>query len=280
MSALVAVLVLFFLPQVSTTGSPPYEIGVDDLLRLTVLDQPTFSGDFTVDRNGLLVHPVLGKVKASGLTPVQLERKLELLLEDGYLKQPQVTVAVREYRSQRVLVTGEVPRPGTYPLRADRTLLGLLADVGGLTAGAGHEIVVMRSQRPDDSQAPADPGALPQGVVPLAAPGSEVFKISVRELQSGNQDRNLILQTGDTVFVPKAAVVYVTGQVNKVGTIRYQEGLTVLQALTLAGGPTPRGSEGKTRIIRMVEGVRKEFRVKPGDPVEPDDTIVVPGKSF
>ena len=121
-----------------------YEIGPGDVLKVVVLGQAEMTGSFTVGPDGLVGFPILGKVKASENTTLELERKLTILLADGILKRPQVTVTVGEYGSQKVFVTGEVLRPGQYPLKSDRTLLALLGDVGGLGPNAGHEVIVVR----------------------------------------------------------------------------------------------------------------------------------------
>ena len=82
---------------------------------MQVLGQAELSGDFRVDAEGLITYPILGKIKAAGHTVADLERKLTTLLADGYLKRPQVTVSIKEYGSQKVVVTGEVQKPGPYP---------------------------------------------------------------------------------------------------------------------------------------------------------------------
>ncbi len=121
-----------------------YEIGPGDVLKVVVLGQAEMTGSFTVGPDGMVGFPILGKVKASENTTLELERKLTVLLADGILKRPQVTVTVGEYGSQKVFVTGEVQRPGQYSLKADRTLLALLGDVGALGADVGHEVIVVR----------------------------------------------------------------------------------------------------------------------------------------
>jgi polysaccharide export outer membrane protein len=271
-----------------------YEIGAGDVLHVAVLGQSEMTGDFAVDPEGLLTFPVLGKVKASQLSTRELERKLTTLLADGYLKRPQVTVTVQEYRSQKVFVTGEVQRPGPYALKADRSLLALLGDVGQLTPSAGHEVLVVRP--PPGVVAPAfpltnpstggdAPGA-PDGATPppagstLEIPGADVFHISLQELQSGNPERNILLQAGDTVYVPRAAQIYITGSVARPGPYRFQEGTTLLQALTLAGGVTERGSAKRAKVIRTVGGKKQEVKVQMSDLVQPEDTIVVPERFF
>jgi polysaccharide export outer membrane protein len=286
-----------------------YEVGPGDVLKVVVLGQAEMTGNFTVGPDGMVGFPILGKIKASENTTLELERKLTILLADGILKRPQVTVTVAEYGSQKVFVTGEVQRPGQYPLKADRTLLALLGDVGALGSDVGYEVIVVRppagSAAPTGATVPpalgeefgaegasppetppttvpAEPDAPPSGIpgLPFVAPGSEVFRISLLELQSGNPEKNILLSAGDTVYFPKAAQVYVMGSVARPGPYRYQEGMTVLQALTLAGGATARGSAGRTKVVRIVSGKKVERRVKATDLVLPEDTLVVPERFF
>jgi polysaccharide export outer membrane protein len=287
----------------SSLAAAEYEIGQGDVLRVVVLGQAEMTGDFPVDSEGMMAFPILGKVKASEMSTKELERKLTTLLADGYLKRPQVSVAVAEYKSQRVFVTGEVSRPGPYALKADRSLLALISDLGGFTANSGHEIVVIRppvatgipvlpaavppAPAPEDAAADAPAGdEAPAGEAPPPAgtifdvPGAEVFRVSIQELQSGNPERNILLQAGDTVYVPRAAQVYISGSVARPGPIRYQEGMTLLQALTVAGGVTERGAQGRTRVLRTVEGKKRQVKVQLTDVVQPEDTIVVPERFF
>jgi polysaccharide export outer membrane protein len=273
-----AVIALLLLAPTSP-AQDTYEIGPADVLRIVVLGQPEMTGEFAVDPEGLLTFPILGKIKASGMTPKELERKLTTLLADGYLKRPQVSVAVHEYRSQTVYVAGEVQRAGPYALKADRSLLALMSDVGTLTPNAGHEVVVIRPPK-DTPEANPPPEAAGEGQPPPEVPGAETLRVSLRELQAGNPEKNLLLQAGDRVYVPRAAQIYISGHVARPGPYRYDEGMTVLQALTLAGGVTQRGSSGRVKIVRVVEGKKQEIKVKATDLVQPEDTILVPERFF
>ncbi len=109
-----------------------------------MIGQAPMTGNFAVDAEGMVNFPILGKVKAAQHTTSELERKMTTLLADGILRRPQVTVSVADYGSQRVFVTGEVQRPGRYPLKADRSLFALLGDVGALGPNVGHEVIVVR----------------------------------------------------------------------------------------------------------------------------------------
>jgi polysaccharide export outer membrane protein len=269
----------------------PYEIGPEDVIRIVVVGQQELSGEFAVDRDGMLVLPVLGKVKAAETTAEELERKLTALLADGYVKRPQVAVAIKEYRSHKVFVTGEIPRQGTYFLKADRTLRGLVAEIGNLGSSIGHEVVVIRPPTPQAGEAAPEPMAYTEIPTDLEAPPSvspppsaalepETFRVNLQQLLLGDPAANLTLRRGDTVHFPKAAQVYVIGQVARPGPQRYRQGVTVQQVLLQAGGVTSRGSEGRIKVQRIVGGERKEFKVKMTDLLEPEDTLVVPERFF
>jgi polysaccharide export outer membrane protein len=266
----------------ATSAEVAYEIGPGDVLQVLVLGQPTLSGEFSVDGEGVMAYPFVGRVKASGMSPPELEQKLVTLLADGYLKRPQVSVTVKQYRSHRVYVTGEVVKPGPYGLRPDGKLSSLIEDIGELGPNLAHEVVVIR---PPAAGAPAGDGdaapILRTGpMLPGEVPGAEVYRINLRELRSGYADRDISLQVGDTVYFPKAAHIYVTGYVAKPGTLVYEEGLTVFQVLNLAGGVTERGSEKAIRLIRLVKGKRQTIRPKLTDTLLPEDTLHVPERFF
>lgn len=262
----------------SAASQEPYEIGAGDVLRITVTGQPDMSAEFSVDSAGMLSFPVLGRIKASGLTAKAFEKKLVTLLADGYLKRPEVNVVVKEFRSQRVFVTGELSRPGPYALKGDRTLLTLISDIGSLNPDVGHEVIVIRPPEPDS----ADASTLeqPAGNLPNEVPGSQVLRANLKELLSGNPAKNLELLPGDTVYFPKVANVYVMGHVARGGPIKFQEGLTVFQALTLAGGVTEKGSQKGVKIIRIVDGKPTEIKAKLTDVLLPEDQIKVPERFF
>jgi polysaccharide export outer membrane protein len=280
------------------TAADEYEVGPGDVLHVVVLGQPEMTGDFPVNPEGLMSFPVLGKIKASQMSARELERKLTTLLADGYIRRPQVTVTIQEYNSQRVFVTGEVQKPGPYALKADHSLRALLGDIGPLTQNAGHEVIVIRppagtvvpplAPLPSPAAPGSDRGASPTDAaspaagpgLPVDIPGAEVFHVSLQELQSGNPERNILLQAGDTVYVPRAAQIYIAGSVTRPGPYRFQEGMTLLQALTLAGGVTERGSTKRIKVIRTVGDKKHEVRIQPTDLVQPEDTIVVPERFF
>ena len=265
--AIAAVLVVLLPCAVAARQAANYVVGPQDVLTITVWDQTDLSGKFTVEADGSFTFPMIGRVKVGGLTLRQVEDVLKKRLADGYFRNPQLSVAVEQYRSQRMFVVGEVRNPGSYPLTGDMTLIEVLARAGSTTPNASGEAIIVRPPAGNTTSGPVLPG---QGE-------SEVVKVDIKELQNGAMSLNLALRDGDTIFVPRAESIYVFGQVKNPGAYAVQQkDTTVLQALSLAGGVTDRGSTSRIKIVRIVEGKKVEVKVKLTDLVKPGDTIMVP----
>jgi polysaccharide export outer membrane protein len=187
------------------------------------------------------------------------------------LKNPQVSVAVDEYHSQRIFVIGEVRTAGIYPLSGDMTLVEVLARAGSTTEHARDEVVIVH--------APAGAN-IARPLLPTEATPSDVLHVDLKELQLGRGPQNVLLRDGDTIFVPRAESFYVFGQVRNPGAFPLRGDTTVLQALSLAGGLTDRGSTRRVRIIRVVGGKKQEVVVTLEDFVRPDDTVLVSERFF
>jgi polysaccharide export outer membrane protein len=260
-------------PQQVEQPRVEYLIGSQDVLTVTVWDSPDLSGKYTVETDGSFTFPLIGRIKAGGLTLRQLEAELRKKLADGYFRNPQVSVAVESYRSQRIFIVGEVRSPGTYPLTGDMTLIEAIARAGSTTPNASPEAIIVR----------AAPGKTPAGpILPgQKADVAETRRVNLRELQSGALTQNIALRDGDTIYVPRAESIYVFGQVRSPGAYALQDAeTTVLQALSLAGGVTDRGATNRIKIVRVVDGEKVELKVKLTDLVLPGDTIIVPEKYF
>jgi polysaccharide export outer membrane protein len=234
-----------------------YVVGPQDVLLITSYDQPELTGKFTVETDGSFTYPLIGRVRAGGLTLRGVEELLKKdLVSKGFFKDPQVTVAIEQYRSQKIHIVGEVRTPGTYALSGDMRLVEALALAGSSTAMASGEVVIVHES-------------------------TESERIDLRDLENGDLSRNVRLMNGDTIFVHRAESVYVFGQVRNPGAYPFrQKKTTVLQALSLAGGVTDRGSTTRIQIVRIVDGEKKEIRVELDDIVEPRDTIIVPERFF
>jgi polysaccharide export outer membrane protein len=246
-----------------------YVLGPQDVLNITVLGEDDLSRKYTIEQDGTFTFPLIGRVTARGLTLRALEQELRTkLISGGFLKNPEVSVAVDAYQSQRIMIWGQVNNPGEYQLSGDTTLLSALAKAGSVTPNAGREAVIVRAAKGAN-------GADGNGSEP------EIIKIDLRELQDGNLALNIPLRDGDTINVPKAQSVFVSGQVKNPGGYAAEPGMTVLQVLSLAGGLTDRGSDRRINILRTIEGKRKELKgVKLTALVEPGDTIVVGTRIF
>lgn len=267
----IALLLLFCGLASGAAAQTNYVIGPQDVLAITVFNETDLSGKFTVDADGTFSYPLVGRVKAAGLTIRGLENELKRLLTGDYLKNPQVTVTIDTYKSQHVFVYGEVKTPGSYPLTGDMTLIEALAQAGATTAEAGDTAVIVR---PPEGSAAKGP------VLPGQQAGAEEIRVSLKDLQAGTLARNIPLRHGDTIVVPKGDPVFVYGQVKNPGSYPVHPGMTVVQALALAGGPTDRAATGRIKIARIENGKKKEVKVKLTDLVRPGDTIMVPQKFF
>jgi polysaccharide export outer membrane protein len=248
-------------------AQPADTLRPDDVLNITVVDQPDLSKKYIVAGDGGVILPLIGRVQAAGVSASQLAADLRRRLAQFYTN-PQVRVEPEH--TKRVFVFGGVTAPGMYPLTDSMTLIELLARAGYL--GASEAIIV----RPKAPRAPALP----------SDDGGDVIRVNLREfekeLESGQLSRNVPLADGDTIYVPRFDPnrVYVSGQVRTPGAFSVPEKTTVLQALALAGGPTERASLGRVEIIRLVNGKQKTIKAKLENVVRPGDTIIVPERYF
>jgi polysaccharide export outer membrane protein len=249
-----------------------YRVGPQDVLTITSYDQADLSGKFTVEADGTFTFPLIGRVKAGGLTLRSLEDSLKTRLKDeGFFRNPQVTVAVETYRSQKIYVIGEVRSPGAVPLSGDMNLVEAIARAGSMLPSASGEAIVIH----------AAPGATGPALLTQNTNDANTERVDLRALQNGVATRNIVLRDGDTISVPRAESVYVLGQVKNPNAYSLQQKeTTVLQALSLAGGVTDRGSMNRIRITRIVNGDKKDIKVKLTDFVQPGDTIYVYDRLF
>jgi polysaccharide export outer membrane protein len=255
----------------SSLVSNDYVIGAQDVLTVTCYDQSDLSGKFTVEADGTFTYPFIGRVKAAGLTLRALEQQVKKqLVDEGFFKNPQVTVAVDAYRSQKVFIVGEVRQPGSYTLSGDMSLIEALARAGSTLPSASGEAVIVHAT-----------GAATGPILPTEGNEKDVEHVDLRELQNGLLTHNPMLRDGDTIFIPQAQSIYVYGQVRNPGAYTLQhKNSTVLQALALAGGVTDRGRTSGLKIRRTVDGKEQEIRVKTTDLVKPGDVIMVPERFF
>jgi len=248
-----------------------YIVGPQDVLTITSYDQADLSGKFTIEADGTFTYPLIGRFRAGGLTLRQVEDGLKKrLIDGGYFVKPQITVAVETYKSQKIFVVGEVRTPGTYPLSGSMNLVEALARAGSTLPTASGEAVIVHAG--ENASGPT---------LPTRDDPANIVRVDLKDLQKGIFSQNATLRDGDTIFVPRAESVYVFGQVRNPGAYPLQQQNTsVLQALSLAGGVTDKGSTNRIQIVRIVNGQKKEINVKLTDTVQPGDTVVVRERFF
>src|SRR5688572_23058321 len=161
-----------------------YVVGPQDILMITMFDQEDLTGKYPVDSDGTFTFPLIGRVKAGGLTLRELEAEIKRLLKDGFFKDPQLSVGVEQYRSQKIHIVGEVRNPGTYSLAGDMTLIEAVARAGSTLPSASGEALVVRAKPGQQTSAPV----LPNGNE------SDVTTVDLKQLQSGAFSQNVALR--------------------------------------------------------------------------------------
>jgi polysaccharide biosynthesis/export protein len=246
-------------PQATSETPPSYLIGPLDLLLITVVDEPDLSGKFPVDSDGLFTYPYLNRVRAAGMTAAQVQVQLVALLRNGYLRSPQIRVEVDLFRSQSVMVIGEVRQAGKIPMTGARmSLLEALVAAGSPTAQASNEVIVRRRS--------------------VDGKEGEELRVNRKDLELGKTD--LIVQDGDIINVPQAQRFYMDGYVRNPGYYVLEPGMTIQQAIALAGGLAERGSDRGMTAIRLVSGKSMEIQVRMEDMVRASDVIRIRQRFF
>ncbi len=237
--------------QASLANYKDYQVGPEDQLAIAIFGQEKLSREVRVNGQGEVSMPLVGTIKVAGLTPQQIERRLEEAYGSNYLVNPQVTVTVKEYKHQRVAVTGAVERPGSYEIIGPRTLLEVLSMAGGFSSKpgsqAGDTLNLIRHQNAPDLAKTAKGTS----IQPFS-PKTETIVIDLRRLVSGQApELNLAVKNGDVVHVSYAGTAYVLGGVRRPGNIPVKENITVSQAVAMAGGIDPILGTNNITIMRF-----------------------------
>jgi polysaccharide biosynthesis/export protein len=261
---------------------PNYVLGPNDqiLIRAPGADEIN-ERPFRIDLDGFINLPLVGRMRAGGLTVQQLEAELVQKLRE-YIVQPQISISVVQFRSEPVFFVGAFQRPGIYPLQGRRTMVEMLASIGGLQANASRRMTVTRR---------SEYGPIPlSNAVEDQEKRTSTVEISMGSLRENvNPAEDIVLRPFDVVSVERAEMVYVSGEVAKVGGIELGErdSLSVVQAITMAGGFTRDANRSRVRILRPILNtdrraeieldVKRIFQGKSNDfPLLPNDVLYVP----
>lgn len=239
-----------------------YVIGAQDQLSITVFGEPDLTGKYRVENDGSFTFPLLGRVQANTQTLKDLQTSLTNLLSNGYLRNPQVRIEIDQYKSQRVFVSGAVRTPGPITMSgSSMTLLEALALAGSPTADASNEVIIVHPPQPGQSQ-------------------GEQLRVNRRDLELGRAGVVVSLRDGTIINVPTAQRFYVDGQVRNPGYYVLDPGMTVQQAIVLAGGLSDRGSDRGITATRVVDGKTTEVALRLEDKVLANDVVRIRSRFF
>lgn len=223
-------------------SAPPIDIGPGDNISVAVFGVPDLSSSFRVSQSGVINMPLLGKVSVEGLTADEAANEIQSKLKrGGFILHPQVTVSIAEYVNQGADVMGQVQRPGIYPTLGTRRLLDMITLAGGVTNSAGNLVTIIHRKDPHHP------------VYLALAQTAKGYKLQA----------NPIILPGDTIVVQKAGIVYILGDVSRPGgyLINNNEPLSLMQALSLAGGNTVTSNIKNVRLIRRVRSGKEEIKL-------------------
>jgi polysaccharide biosynthesis/export protein len=240
----------------------PYLLVPGDVIKINVFKNPDLSIDARVSESGSISYPLVGSVKVAGITPSAAEQRIGQMLKDGgFVLNPQVNILLTQALGNLVSVIGEVNTPGRYSTEtAGGHLSGMLAAAGGISPTGGDLVIVtgLRSGKPFRREI-------------------DIVQMSL----SGNTAEDIDLYGGETVFINRAPLFYIYGQVQKPGQFRLERAMTVMQALASGGGVTGKGtSRGIVRHRRDATGKVKEEGVSLDDDVRDQDVIYVKESLF
>ncbi|MEI6485823.1 MAG: polysaccharide biosynthesis/export family protein [Sphingomonadales bacterium] len=230
-----------------------YVLGPDDTVQVIVYGQTEFNVTTRIKADGTIVMPLIGIVQAGGQTNITLAKEItDKLVASGFLKQPLVNVEVGAYISRSVNIAGNVGAPGIVPLDRPYHALEALLRAGWVRADGANYVYLRRQGQPER-------------------------RLEVEQLVRGDAANDPVLQPGDTLFVPPAETFYIYGQINGPGMKAILPGMTIRQAIGLAGGVT---ASGKSDKVGLVRGNGKEIDADPSMKVQNGDVLIIKERLF
>lgn len=264
--------------------TPEYRIGPKDILDISVYGHDDLIRTIPVTQEGKIAFPLIGEVKVAGLTTKEAADKLAYLLEKDYIYNPQVTVIVKEYVSQKVSILGDIVKPGPYYLKKPTRLSEIISEAGGIKSGnkKGRKIIIQR-------------GGTEKAKGPEKKEGKNSSQNTItldmaKLLVEGDTSIDVFLQNDDQIYIPDPNIFFVFGEVKTPGSYMIGDDYTIVKAITAAGGFNEWADTKKVTILREQEGKEAKILVNvdkalKGDrkediPILPNDVITVPARFF
>jgi polysaccharide biosynthesis/export protein len=287
----------------SPEDSSEYRISLGDLLSVTIHAYRPGGGDFLtdvrVDEAGKVSLPMITSVQAAGLTIAECRQALaDALQRAEMIRQPMITVSLKEYLGRQVVVLGSVSRPGRYTLsRGQEELIDVLSMAGGLLPTAGNYLILRPKQNNSNGY---DVSNLQVAYALASGQAGETPRVGsddgiVLPLGTGTAgaDSGLVtlpVRGGDVIMIPEAGQAFVEGKVDKPGVYQLRHGMTLSQLLANAGGTTFPASRGKIELVRsspfgdssqwLIDLDRIRDQELNDVLLEPNDRVVVPASAI
>jgi polysaccharide export outer membrane protein len=270
-----------------------HRLGPGDVIEIKIADAPELSSVFRVTANGDFQMPYLGRVPARQKTSEEIAAYIADHLRGRYLKDPQVSVSIKQIHSHSFFIQGAVRRPGVYQVEGRPSLLKLLTAAGGLGENHGSTAFIIREIKipaaENSSQAAEQRPDAPSSPPPAQNESGkyELLKVNISGLLAGRFERNLLAEPGDIINIPPSDVFFVAGEVNSPGSFPLKEGTTIRQAITLAQGTTYKAAADRAILFREdpATGKRLEIKIDVGATMSgktedlailPNDILIVP----
>ena len=232
-----------------------YVLGPDDSVQVQVYGQPDAGITTRIKADGTIVMPLIGSVKATGLTNTGLADAIsKKFISGGYFKAPVVNVEIGGFVSRTVKVAGKVTSPGIYPLDRNYRVLEVLLKAGWVRDAGANYVYLRRGS------------------------DNKEIRLDTEALVRGSPDKDPLLQPNDTLYIPEADTFYVYGQIAKPGVFPVLPGMTVRQALAIAGGVTATGSDRKVGLYRA--GAKDRDEVALDAVIQKNDVLVIKERLF
>lgn len=259
----------------SGTGGGLYRVGPEDQIKIEFFGVPELSREYRVDGRGNIMMPLIGQVAVAGLTLDEIEQTVAAKYGESYLRSPQASARVTEYRSQQFTIVGAVANPRVYSVSRQTSLIEALAMAGGVTVDAGDVIhLTDRVRNPENGQLQ-----------------TRSMLLAVDDLMRDAAQNNVVLGETALINVPRGGFVFVEGAVNRPGGVTLRGDITVLKAIAEAGGMKFEADRSAVRVLRRDAATGEwnhlnvnygEIRDNPAQdmPLRNGDVVVVDNSAF